>query len=219
MAIENKYIINLNGKDTELTETELLIHIQTLEQNLNIGLSELNSTLTNKISNLAVHFKHLEKRVLFTEWMNDKLKIQKKSSGVKIYQRQIFYCQLGYNIGSEQNGRRPVVIIQNDFGNKSNTTLVAPITTHNGEIKYDGKKYYYMAKDDTGVDIKKYLDYYEIPIELECVYTQQVKGFINIAHLIDIDKKRLEITPVAKITKDNFKNVLNAININFRITS
>ncbi len=42
----------------------------------------------------------------------------------------IFYADLGETIGSEQKGIRPVLIIQNNLGNKySPTTIVAPIST------------------------------------------------------------------------------------------
>ena len=40
----------------------------------------------------------------------------------------IYYASLDPIVGSEQNGTRPVVIIQNDIGNKySPTVLVAPL--------------------------------------------------------------------------------------------
>lgn len=43
---------------------------------------------------------------------------------------EIYYADLSPVIGSEQGGIRPVVIIQNDKGNKySPTTIVAPITS------------------------------------------------------------------------------------------
>lgn len=43
---------------------------------------------------------------------------------------EIYYADLSPVIGSEQGGVRPVVIIQNDKGNKySPTTIVAPITS------------------------------------------------------------------------------------------
>ena len=48
----------------------------------------------------------------------------------KISKGDIYYASLDPIVGSEQNGTRPVVIIQNDIGNKySPTVLVAPITT------------------------------------------------------------------------------------------
>lgn len=43
---------------------------------------------------------------------------------------ELYYADLGTGVGSEQNGYRPVVIIQNDVGNKySPTTIVAAIST------------------------------------------------------------------------------------------
>jgi Growth inhibitor len=42
----------------------------------------------------------------------------------------IFYCDLGKNLGSEQGGIRPCIILQNNTGNKySPTTIIAPFTT------------------------------------------------------------------------------------------
>lgn len=49
----------------------------------------------------------------------------------KTYHRvELYYADLGIGVGSEQNGYRPVVVIQNDVGNKhSPTTIVAAIST------------------------------------------------------------------------------------------
>ncbi len=42
----------------------------------------------------------------------------------------VFNADLGIGIGSEQQGSRPVVIIQNDIGNRfSPTVIIAPMTT------------------------------------------------------------------------------------------
>ena len=42
----------------------------------------------------------------------------------------IYYCDLGRNHGSLQSGLRPVVILQNDVGNRySPTTIVVPMTS------------------------------------------------------------------------------------------
>lgn len=49
---------------------------------------------------------------------------------------EIRYADLGAPIGSEQGGRRPVVIIQNNVGNEhSPTTIVAIITTKTTKAK------------------------------------------------------------------------------------
>ena len=42
----------------------------------------------------------------------------------------MYYADLGHGIGSEQEGYRPVVIIQNNVGNKhSPTVIIASITS------------------------------------------------------------------------------------------
>ena len=47
------------------------------------------------------------------------------------YRGDLYYADLGKGIGSEQEGYRPVVIIQNNTGNKySPTVIVAPVTTN-----------------------------------------------------------------------------------------
>lgn len=59
----------------------------------------------------------------------------------------IFYANLGPVVGSEQDGIRPVLIVQNDIGNKYSPTVIAlaitskykhELPTH---IKIDGEKY------------------------------------------------------------------------------
>ena len=55
----------------------------------------------------------------------------------KITRGAIYYADLNPVIGSEESGFRPVLIIQNNIGNKhSPTVMIAPITTK----LYKGKK-------------------------------------------------------------------------------
>lgn len=52
------------------------------------------------------------------------------SNTPKIFRGQIYYADLSPVVGSEQGGMRPVLIIQNNLGNKhAPTTIVAPITS------------------------------------------------------------------------------------------
>ena len=47
-----------------------------------------------------------------------------------IQKGEIYYADLSPTAGSEQFGLRPVLIIQNDIGNKyGNTTIIAPLTS------------------------------------------------------------------------------------------
>ena len=48
----------------------------------------------------------------------------------KVKRGNIFYADMKFCVGSEQSGCRPVLIIQNDIGNKhSKTVIVATITS------------------------------------------------------------------------------------------
>lgn len=66
----------------------------------------------------------------------------------KILRGDIFYADLGRGIGSEQKGYRPVLVIQNDVGNKfSPTVIVASITSRVG-IKAKLPTHYFMNTED-----------------------------------------------------------------------
>ena len=50
---------------------------------------------------------------------------------------EIYYANLDPIIGSEQNGTRPVVVVQNNLGNKySPTVLIAPLTSKSKKKNY-----------------------------------------------------------------------------------
>ncbi|MEK7282053.1 MAG: type II toxin-antitoxin system PemK/MazF family toxin [Chloroflexota bacterium] len=50
---------------------------------------------------------------------------------------EIYWLQLSGGVGSEQVGRRPVLIIQNEIGNRASpTTIVAAITSRSRQRRY-----------------------------------------------------------------------------------
>lgn len=59
------------------------------------------------------------------------IKSEEEKSMIKFCKKgEIYYADLGETNGHEQNGIRPVLVVQNDTGNLySNTTIIAPITT------------------------------------------------------------------------------------------
>lgn len=47
-----------------------------------------------------------------------------------IYRGEVYYADLSPVQGAEQGGRRPVLIVQNDIGNRhAPTTIILPLTT------------------------------------------------------------------------------------------
>ena len=54
----------------------------------------------------------------------------KKNNQPIVYRGEVYYADLSPAVGSEQGGIRPVVILQNDIGNKhAPTTIIAPLTS------------------------------------------------------------------------------------------
>lgn len=72
---------------------------------------------------------------------------------MEIKRGEIFYADLSPVVGSEQGGVRPVLIVQNDVGNKySPTVIVAAITSQIGKAKIPthvelDAKTYFLPKD------------------------------------------------------------------------
>lgn len=58
------------------------------------------------------------------------MQIENRSKSSYVYRGDLYYADLSPVVGSEQGGVRPVLVIQNDVGNKySPTVIVAAITS------------------------------------------------------------------------------------------
>lgn len=112
----------------------------------------------------------------------------------KIIRGAIFYADLDPIIGSEQKGTRPVLILQNDIGNKySPTTMIAPITSK----EYKGRK------QPTHVKVKQF-------------DKLRPNSIILLEQVRTIDKSRIKGF-VDMLDKSQMKKVENALKISFGI--
>ena len=169
-------------------------------------------TKSNKIESIWLERLQLGKEVI--EWSLKKYNIYFKGTPGIVKKGFIFYCELGFNIGSEQGDKRPVVVLQNNNGNSSSTTtIIAPITTHRGMevIGEENGKPQIKFIDNTGVERIKKLDYYEIPVNIEPGYKDKITGYINLAQIRTISKKRFEKSHIAVITSDTEKKIKPAL--------
>lgn len=70
--------------------------------------------------------------IRISKWMSDKFHIVSKVDSAKnrkVARGNIYWCEFGENIGSEQCRRRPAVVLQNNPANRSSpNVIVAPIT-------------------------------------------------------------------------------------------
>jgi len=214
--VENflKNLINRIEYITNLDNTHNILEIRLLKE-----LRKFSKVLFVKTNNPKVYQEKMQRNIDRLAWINLKYKINTSARTYTVAQREIFYANLGDNVGSEQNGRRPVIILQNNTGNrKGNTTIIAPVTTHQkSSLKFDSKKkMYYIEKIVEGNIKRKYLGQYEIPLKLEGKETG-LYGFINVMHMREIDKKRIDSRKVGVATEKCFNEVIKAINQNLQV--
>lgn len=93
----------------------------------------------------------------FIDWLKNMLYINSKvqaASKRTVYRGQVYFCELGEGIGSEECKERPCIILQNNTGNKnSGNTIVAPITNGGAipsiSVKVPENTYFYTDKEGT----------------------------------------------------------------------
>ena len=113
----------------------------------------------------------------------------------KVNRGDVFYADLGYGQGSEQSGHRPVLVIQNDVGNKNSTTvIIAPITS----VIRDNPLPTHVIFEDTSI-----FDY------KSCVLLEQIRV---------IDKGRLKMY-LGKINTKIMQEVNKAISISLALNA
>lgn len=110
--------------------------INLVDEYNNIIKDKLNKNKeTQPIKKKALNIKRIHN---YVSWVKEQIKMNDMiSKDIKVIPRrgEIWTCELGQNIGSEENKIRPVIIIQNDTGNKNApTTIIAPISNRPKKI-------------------------------------------------------------------------------------
>lgn len=85
---------------------------------------------------------------------------------------QVYYINLGQPVGSEQGGRRPCVIIQNNIGNDhSQTVIIAPMTA-------SGKKYLPTHVETTDEDKKLFIGSVILTEQIQTIDKSRAEEYI-----------------------------------------
>lgn len=66
----------------------------------------------------------------------------------EIFKGDIYYANLRDTIGSEQNGIRPVVVVQNNVGNRFSTTIIIVPLTKKNEVKLNQPTHCLLKKNE-----------------------------------------------------------------------
>lgn len=111
---------------------------------------------------------------------------------IKIVARgEVYIANLGERIGSEQGGIRPVLVIQNNIGNRhSPTTIVAPLTSKTSKKP--------------------------IPTHFPCKLDKGEEGMILLEQLVTIDKSRLH-NKVYTFSEEQMTQIDKALKISIGI--
>jgi mRNA interferase MazF len=113
---------------------------QEIHSSLNEYVKLINEKLEGNedIKSMKKKAYNIKKIYNYVSWVNEQVKMNDNASrDIRVIPRrgEVWTCELGQNIGSEENKIRPVIIIQNDTGNKNApTTIVAPISNRPKKI-------------------------------------------------------------------------------------
>lgn len=109
---------------------------------------------------------------------------------------EIYYADLSPVVGSEQGGMRPVLIVQNDIGNKySPTVIAAAITSQLSKAKLPT----------------------HIPLDAQC-YGLSKNSVVLLEQVRTLDKKRLR-EKMGKLDTDVMTQVDGAIAVSFGLSA
>lgn len=128
------YMKNLES----MSGQELKEYIEETKLSINNLSKEYIDKIENKIDESKNKKELLQQALMikkiykYVEWTNEAIKMNDNvpnRSKVIPKRGEIWTCELGQNIGSEENKIRPVIILQNDTGNvNAPTTIVVPIS-------------------------------------------------------------------------------------------
>ena len=105
----------------------------------------------------------------------------------EIKRGQIWYADLSPVVGSEQGGLRPVLMLQNDIGNKyAPTVIVAIITSRNTKAKIP--THYWLDKGQGGLVCDSMVELEQIRT-LDKKRLKEFMGTVDQEQMKEIDKK------------------------------
>ena len=128
----------------------------------------------------------------YLDWLKEKLWLNRNSGNAKnrmVFRGEVYECNLGVGIGSEERKNRPCVIIQNDTANKnSGVVLVAPVS--------------HSYRNSPVV----------IPIipQTDCAGNILLDGYVLVGNMTSVSKARLG-KKISKLSKKEIDDIDQAI--------
>lgn len=130
-----------------------------------------------------------------TNAMTSNKTIQRSVMDVTVKRGEIYYADLSPVVGSEQGGLRPVLIVQNDVGNKFSPTVIAAAITSQKE----------KSRLPTHIEL-----------EIGCGLAKD--SVVLLEQIRTIDKKRLK-EKMGKVGDDSMTQINQALSVSFGLGS
>ncbi len=156
-----------------LAEKEKLSLLREQEQSILLNWDsceiETEKRLRKHFSTLNEQIMYNDELLSFANWTFEKYTYGNRTQD-KIFQWDIFYCDLGHNVGNEKNKTRPVLIIQKTKGYlQAKTLIIAPITI--------GDRFDKVYKHE---------------VVIKDTFYNKIKGKVDLSHLRAIDRARMD---------------------------
>lgn len=135
-------------------------------------------------------------------WTKDKVNYNRISKQNKVKSRkvsygEIWFCDFGYNIGTEKNKSRPVLVVSNDKINKSEKVVVVAITDAKGKLNANNlpaQDSWLLLYSNTTDDTKMIFKGRTIPPNMHAYSFLDKDSMLQCEEIRAVSKSRLDAT-------------------------
>ncbi len=135
-------------------------------------------------------------------WLKEKVHYHNNSKRTKIKRTQVnygevWYCDLGYNIGAEKNKCRPVLVMSNNNINQSEKVVVLCMTDAKGKLNSRNlpvQDSWFLLYSTTVDDDKKIFPGRTIPIKMTPYTFLEKDSIVQCEEIKAVSKARLDTT-------------------------
>lgn len=147
-------------------------------------------------------------------WVKDKINYHKTSKyrstrNRNILQGEVWYCDLGYNIGTEKNKTRPVLVVSNNRINRSEKVVVVSITDAKGKVNIHNlpaQDSWLLLYSSTADPTKMISPSREVPSNMHIYDFLEKDSMVQCEEIRAVSKSRFDATRgcIGKLESDDF---------------
>ena len=130
----------------------------------------------------------------------------------KVLHGQIWYCDLGYNVGTEKNKMRPVLVISNNKINNSEKVVVVCITDARGKTNVNNlpvQDSWFLLYSDTEDEDKMLSPGRTVPNHMNTYNFLEKDSMVQCEEIRAVSKSRLDASRgcIGMLTPEDFKMI------------